>query len=204
MLAGFYTELLGFPVTYRSPDWVVVAENDTTSGLAFQLARDHEAPQWPDPAHPQQIHFDVMTEDVAEAATRILALGARHLSGSVYADPAGHPFCLIRRPGWAAPIPSDRPAVPGAIRGHTRRVPRCSTTHQKGATLRKGCFLLPLSQLATAFGSVTPFGMCRQTLNWVHVQSPRIDRRPVHAWPTANWLLRPASEPNRGVRLRGL
>jgi catechol 2,3-dioxygenase-like lactoylglutathione lyase family enzyme len=25
--------------------------------------------------------------------------------GDVYADPAGHPFCLIRRPGWAPPVP---------------------------------------------------------------------------------------------------
>jgi hypothetical protein len=24
---------------------------------------------------------------------------------NVYADPAGHPFCLIRRPEWAPPIP---------------------------------------------------------------------------------------------------
>jgi len=24
----------------------------------------------------------------------------------VYADPAGHPFCLIRRPRWAPPIPA--------------------------------------------------------------------------------------------------
>jgi hypothetical protein len=28
----------------------------------------------------------------------------------VYADPAGHPFCLIRRPGWADPIdPQEQP-----------------------------------------------------------------------------------------------
>jgi hypothetical protein len=25
----------------------------------------------------------------------------------VYADPAGHPFCLIRRPRWPPPIPED-------------------------------------------------------------------------------------------------
>ena len=32
------------------------------------------------------------------------ALGATLLDGDVYADPAGHPFCLIRRPHWAAPL----------------------------------------------------------------------------------------------------
>ena len=48
-LAEFYSELLGLPVTYRSDDWVVIAKNDTTSGVAFQLAPDHQPPQWPDP-----------------------------------------------------------------------------------------------------------------------------------------------------------
>jgi hypothetical protein len=91
-------------VTYRSDDWVVVAANETTSGLAFQLAPDHRPPTWPDPQVPQQLHFDVMVEDVAEAGARVLALGATRLDGDVYADPAGHPFCLIRRPGWAPPI----------------------------------------------------------------------------------------------------
>jgi len=36
-VAEFYSQLLGWPVTYRSDDWVVVAANDTSSGLAFQL-----------------------------------------------------------------------------------------------------------------------------------------------------------------------
>jgi catechol 2,3-dioxygenase-like lactoylglutathione lyase family enzyme len=106
-LAAFYSELLGLPVTYRSDDWVVVAANDTTSGLAFQLAPDHRPPTWPDPAVPQQVHLDVMVEDVADAAGHVLALGASRLDGqNVFADPAGHPFCLIRRPKWAPPIPT--------------------------------------------------------------------------------------------------
>jgi Glyoxalase-like domain len=48
-----------------------------------------------------------MVEDPDEAGPRVLALGARPLSAGdhVYADPAGHPFCLIPRPGWAPPIP---------------------------------------------------------------------------------------------------
>lgn len=105
-LAAFYSELLGLPVTYRSADWVVIAENDTTSGFAFQLVSAYQPPQWPDPGRPQQFHLDVMVDDPAAAQPQVLALGARALpSGDhVYADPAGHPFCLIRRPGWAAPI----------------------------------------------------------------------------------------------------
>lgn len=106
-LAGFYAALLGHPVTFRSPDFVVVAPNDHSSGLAFQRTPDHVAPRWPDPAYPQQMHLDVMVDDVDAAHARILALGATRLGGPdshVYADPAGHPFCLVPRPGWAAPI----------------------------------------------------------------------------------------------------
>jgi catechol 2,3-dioxygenase-like lactoylglutathione lyase family enzyme len=104
-LAGFYSRLLGQPVTYQSDDWVVVAANDTSSGLAFQRSPDHRAPSWPDSGVPQQLHLDIMVEDVAVAGPLVLALGASKLDGEdVYADPAGHPFCLIRRPGWAPPI----------------------------------------------------------------------------------------------------
>jgi len=114
-LARFYSELLGQPVTYQSQDWVVVAASDTTSGLAFQLAPGHRRPTWPDPAIPQQIHLDIMVEDVASAGLGVLALGATKLAGEdVYADPAGHPFCLVRRPGWAPPISSRAGRSPGS------------------------------------------------------------------------------------------
>jgi catechol 2,3-dioxygenase-like lactoylglutathione lyase family enzyme len=105
-LAEFYAELIGLPVTYRSADWVVVSADTTTSGFAFQRAPDHQAPRWPDPRHPQQVHLDVMVDDLAAAEAEVLALGAQRLPGGdhVYADPAGHPFCLVPRPSWAAPI----------------------------------------------------------------------------------------------------
>lgn len=111
-LAAFYSQVLGRPVTYDSDDWVVVAENDRSSGLAFQLARDHEPPRWPDPEFPQQFHLDLMVDDVEVASEQVLAIGARRPSDdpshpSVFIDPAGHPFCLIPRPGWAPAINDD-------------------------------------------------------------------------------------------------
>jgi catechol 2,3-dioxygenase-like lactoylglutathione lyase family enzyme len=106
LLAAFYAELLGLPITWQEDDFVVISRDDTTSGIGFQLAPDHQPPRWPDPRWPQQMHFDVMVDDVEAAEPRVLALGARRLAGGdrVYADPAGHPFCLITRPAWAAPI----------------------------------------------------------------------------------------------------
>ncbi len=103
-LAGFYSELLGLPITYTSDDWVVVAANDKTSGIAFQLVLNHQPPDWPDPKVPQQFHLDIMVDDIADAAPKVLRLGASRLQGDVFADPAGHPFCLVRRPEWAPPI----------------------------------------------------------------------------------------------------
>jgi catechol 2,3-dioxygenase-like lactoylglutathione lyase family enzyme len=106
-LAAFYSGLLGLPITYRSDDWAVVAADETSSGLAFQLAPGHRPPSWPDPAVPQQVHLDIMVEDVTVSGPDVLALGAVKLDGEdVYADPAGHPFCLVRRPRWAPSIPA--------------------------------------------------------------------------------------------------
>jgi catechol 2,3-dioxygenase-like lactoylglutathione lyase family enzyme len=105
-LAAFYSELLGLPISYHDDDFAVVSADTRTSGVAFQRAPDHRPSTWPDLAVPQQIHFDVMVDDQAVAHERVLALGARALPGGdhVYADPAGHPFCLIPRPHWAPPV----------------------------------------------------------------------------------------------------
>ena len=104
-LAEFWSELLGLPVTYRSTDFVVVSHDEETSGIAFQLVINHRPPSWPEPDVPQQMHLDVMVDDLAAADAAVVRLGARPLDGDhVYADPAGHPFCLIRRPSWAPPV----------------------------------------------------------------------------------------------------
>ncbi|MPZ51221.1 MAG: glyoxalase [Acidimicrobiia bacterium] len=109
-LAEFYSTLVGLPITYRSDDLVVIARNETSSGIAFQLAPDHQPPRWPDPNHPQQFHLDIMVDDLTNADHEVRQLGAQPLTedGHVYADPAGHPFCLVPRPEWAQPI--DNPA----------------------------------------------------------------------------------------------
>ena len=106
LLADFCAELLGLPVTYRSDDLVVIAQNDTTSGFGFQRVANHQPPDWPDPTRPQQLHLDVMVDDLGVAELQVLALGARRLAEGdhVYADPAGHPFCLVPRPRWATPL----------------------------------------------------------------------------------------------------
>ncbi len=99
-LATFYAGLLGMEVSSGGPgdDWVVVTGKGHR--LAFQQAPDLVPPDWPDPARPQQFHLDVQVADIDRAEREVLALGARRLPGEggdfrVYADPAGHPFCLV-------------------------------------------------------------------------------------------------------------
>ena len=108
-LAAFYSELVGLPITYDSEDWVVISRDSTSSGVAFQRAVDLMPPRWLDPERPQQFHLDIMVDDVEEAEGRVRNLGARRLDSDeaarrVYADPSGHPFCLIPRPAWAPPV----------------------------------------------------------------------------------------------------
>lgn len=114
-LAQFWSRLLGLPVTYADDEFVVVSVSQQLSGLAFQLSPGHVAPVWPGTDGQQQMHLDVMVDDVAAATDQALGIGARRLSsdGTVFADPAGHPFCLIPRPGWAPPVRPD----PGALAG---------------------------------------------------------------------------------------
>ena len=100
-LATFYAELTGWALVEQDPDWATIRERpDQGSRLAFQRAPGHAAPAWPDPASPMQFHLDFMVDDPVAAEEVALNLGATkfaHQPGqnfTVYADPAGHPFCL--------------------------------------------------------------------------------------------------------------
>lgn len=86
-------------------DWhMVFVDGEPRIGL--QLAPDHEPPRWPD-GNPQQVHLDLWVDDIGVAHEKVISLGARLLQEArdpdapddfqVYADPAGHPFCLC----WA-------------------------------------------------------------------------------------------------------
>jgi glyoxalase superfamily protein len=75
--------------------------------IGVQLAPAHVPPTWPDGA-PQQVHVDFHVEDPKPAHQQAMDLGARLLQTGdldsdeghqVYADPAGHPFCI----GWGQP-----------------------------------------------------------------------------------------------------
>jgi catechol 2,3-dioxygenase-like lactoylglutathione lyase family enzyme len=99
VLAEFYSAVLGTSVTKSDDDWWQI--DDGQGGkLSFQQVTDYQPPRWPSQDQAQQFHLDIMVDDVDVAEKQVLALGATRLPGEgndfrVYADPAGHPFCLV-------------------------------------------------------------------------------------------------------------
>lgn len=103
-LAAFWSAVLDRDITRRDDDWWSLAPGQDGSRLAFQVVADHESPAWPGQNGEQQIHLDIQVDDLPVAAERVVELGARQLSDlvspgdeqwQVFADPAGHPFCLV-------------------------------------------------------------------------------------------------------------
>jgi hypothetical protein len=121
-LAEFYRQLLGY--TYRAgdepppagqpdpqgADWLVLRDGAGQARLAVQQVDALPASTWPDVDVPQQLHLDLTVGDVDELAAqrdRALALGAELRLDRfadpdeplyVFADPAGHPFCIFVSP----------------------------------------------------------------------------------------------------------
>ena len=90
-------------------DWHSVFDASGEWRIGVQLAPDHSPPDWPNATIPQQVHLDLHANDFVAAHEEAIALGARLLQPAadlnaiqghqVYADPAGHPFCI----GWGQP-----------------------------------------------------------------------------------------------------
>ena len=105
--SAFWAGVLG-GVVVAEADWHSVVDAAGKWRIGVQLAPDHNPPEWPD-GNAQQIHLDLHVLDPAAAHAEAIALGARLLQAAedltadeghqVYADPAGHPFCI----GWGHP-----------------------------------------------------------------------------------------------------
>jgi predicted enzyme related to lactoylglutathione lyase len=96
-LAEFYATVLGWTIDAAS-DWVDIRADNQC--ISFQQVADYTPPRWPSQEAPQQMHLDLMVDDLDTAEAEVLALGAtkaEHQPGTtfrVFLDPAGHPFCL--------------------------------------------------------------------------------------------------------------
>jgi hypothetical protein len=97
--SSFWAAVLGGTVDAED-DWHMVLV-DGAPRVGVQLAPGHVPPDWPDGDPPQQIHLDLWVDDFKAAHDEVMSLGAKLLKPAasddnfqVYADPAGHPFCL--------------------------------------------------------------------------------------------------------------
>ncbi len=99
-LARFYATMLDWQVD-ADDGWVEVTAEDGRC-IAFQQVEQYRAPEWPGQEHPQQLHLDVVVDDLDVAESAVVELGATraaHQPGTtfrVFLDPAGHPFCLCK------------------------------------------------------------------------------------------------------------
>ena len=118
----FWAGILGGQV-FQDDAWHSVIDAAGEWRIGVQLAPNHVPPDWPH-GIPQQVHLDLHVDDPRAAHDEAIALGARLLQSApdldgeqghqVYADPAGHPFCI----GWGHPSKQELAAVvaerPGA------------------------------------------------------------------------------------------
>ena len=101
-LAGFYAELLGWPMSQSGDGNAIVAPADGVTYLGFQTAPGYLPPVWPAAEGAQQMmmHLDFEVDDLEAASAHAVELGARVAESQpqadvrVHLDPAGHPFCL--------------------------------------------------------------------------------------------------------------
>jgi hypothetical protein len=97
-LAAFYGAMLDWKAEV-SPGWADIRA-DYGQCISFQQVEDYTPPNWPAQEVPQQMHLDVIVDDLDAGEAAVLSLGAtkhEHQPGTsfrVFLDPAGHPFCL--------------------------------------------------------------------------------------------------------------
>lgn len=104
----FWSNLLGGKVL-KEETWHSLIDESGKWKMGFQLNPTHVKPDWPNGAQQQQIHLDLHTNNPQQMHERIISIGGSLLQAAesfdieqgfqVYADPAGHPFCV----GWGHP-----------------------------------------------------------------------------------------------------
>jgi hypothetical protein len=105
-LATFWSGVLGAELIESSESWASISA-PSIGRISFQAVDGYEPPVWPGEAGQQQMHPDVLVGDLAGATERVVGLGATPLTEvlnpgpkgwRIFADPEGHPFCLVSVP----------------------------------------------------------------------------------------------------------
>jgi len=98
-LAEFYADITGGTITFRHQAWATI--RCPGGRIDFQTVPGYIPPTWPDPTSSIQMHLDFDVDDLEASAARVMAAGATKFEFQpnddhcyVFADTAGHPFCL--------------------------------------------------------------------------------------------------------------
>ena len=73
-LAAFWADLLGGEVTFTSDHFVAVKTD--RMWLSTVKIDDYRAPTWPESDHPKQMHLDLAVDNLEEAESEAVLLGA--------------------------------------------------------------------------------------------------------------------------------
>ena len=106
--SAFWASILNGQVA-RDDEWHTVFDDSGEWRIGIDLNPTYVRPEWPNGVQQQQVHLNLQVEDQYEAHQEVLSLGATVLEPGksmdtpegflVYADPAGHPFCVA----WGQP-----------------------------------------------------------------------------------------------------
>ena len=98
----------GLDVSFEegTDDWLTL-QWEPVGRFSFHRVEGHVSPQWPGETGQQQVHFDLLVDDLQAASATVERAGGTPLTEvmdpgpkawRIFADPAGHPFCLVSVP----------------------------------------------------------------------------------------------------------
>ena len=104
-MSSFYALALGGTISHQDATGAQVRLADGQL-LLFRHVAQYQPPTWPSQELPIQLHLEYYVDDVKLAELQLHRLGATtsefqdkdDLDLTVMLDPAGHPFCIIKRP----------------------------------------------------------------------------------------------------------
>lgn len=105
-LARFWQEVLDLPDPEGDSEWLTLRWAPV-GRFSFHRVAGYRPPSWPGERGEHHAHFDLLVDDLDEALRAVESAGAHPLTAvmdpgpqawRIYADPAGHPFCLVSVP----------------------------------------------------------------------------------------------------------
>lgn len=104
--ALFWQRVLNLEPAVGESDWLTL-EWEPVGRFSFHRVKGYRPPAWPGDGGQQQVHFDLLVDNLEAASQAVIEAGGAPLTDTldpgpkawrIFADPAGHPFCLVSVP----------------------------------------------------------------------------------------------------------